>query len=84
VFLPFTLGMGLLSRPFGALADKIGARIMLIVGPLGVAVALLLLALGKNASLALGVIAPIALLGVCFAVLVAPLNRRGHVERHRF
>src|SRR5215831_11373813 len=34
-FLPFTLGLGLLSQPFGALADKIGARTMLIVGPLG-------------------------------------------------
>ncbi|HYC17117.1 MAG TPA: MFS transporter [Pseudolabrys sp.] len=74
VFLPFTLSMGVLSRPFGALADKIGARIMLIVGPLGVAVALLLLAFGKNASLALGVVAPIALLGIFFAVLVAPLT----------
>ena len=36
-FLPFTLGLGLLSQPFGALADKIGARVMLIVGPLGAA-----------------------------------------------
>jgi EmrB/QacA subfamily drug resistance transporter len=73
-FLPFTLGVGLLSQPFGALADKIGARTMLIVGPLGAAVAFLLLALGKEASLALGVIAPMALLGVSFAVLVAPLT----------
>ena len=74
VFLPFTLGLGLLSQPFGALADKIGARTMLIVGPLGAAAGLALLALGKNASLALGVIAPMALLGVSFAVLVAPLT----------
>ncbi|MFZ0355936.1 MAG: MFS transporter, partial [Pseudolabrys sp.] len=73
-FLPFTLGLGLLSQPFGALADKIGARIMLIVGPLGASAALLLLALGKDASLVLGVIAPMALLGVSFAVLVAPLT----------
>lgn len=73
-FLPFTLGLGLLSQPFGALADKIGARVMLIVGPLGATAALLLLALGKDASLALGVIAPMALLGVSFAVLVAPLT----------
>ena len=63
VFLPFTLGVGLLSQPFGALADKIGARTMLIAGPLGAAAALLLLALGKDASLAPGVIAPMALLG---------------------
>jgi len=73
-FLPFTLGLGLLSQPFGALADKIGARTMLIVGPLGAAVGFLLLALGKNAPLALGVIAPMGLLGVSLAVLVAPLT----------
>jgi EmrB/QacA subfamily drug resistance transporter len=74
VFLPFTLGLGLLSQPFGALADKIGPRTMLIVGPLGGAAGLALLALGKDASLALGVIAPMALLGISFAVLVAPLT----------
>jgi predicted MFS family arabinose efflux permease len=74
VFLPFTLGVGLLSQPFGALADKIGARTMLIAGPLGAAAALLLLALGKDASLAPGVIAPMTLLGVSFAGVVAPLT----------
>jgi predicted MFS family arabinose efflux permease len=73
-FLPFTVGVGLLSQPFGALADKIGARTMLIIGPLGAAAALLLLALGKEASLVLGVIAPMALLGISFAVVVAPLT----------
>jgi EmrB/QacA subfamily drug resistance transporter len=74
VFLPFTLGVGFLSQPFGAMADKIGARTMLIAGPLGAALALLLLALGETASLALGVVAPMALLGLSFAVLVAPLT----------
>jgi EmrB/QacA subfamily drug resistance transporter len=39
-FLPFTLGMGLLSRPFGGLADAIGARAMLIAGPVGAAAGL--------------------------------------------
>jgi EmrB/QacA subfamily drug resistance transporter len=73
-FLPFTLGVGFLSQPFGAVADKIGARIMLIVGPSGAALAFLLLAWGKDVSLALGVIAPMALLGLSFAVLVAPLT----------
>ena len=47
---------------------------MLIAGPLGAAAALLLLALGKDASLAPGVIAPMALLGVSMAGLVAPLT----------
>ena len=73
-FLPFTLGVGLLSRPFGTLADKVGARTMLIAGPLGAALAEVLLALGKNASLTLGVLAPMGLLGISFAVLVAPLT----------
>ena len=73
-FLPFTLGVGFLSRPFGAVADKIGARAMLIAGPLGGALAYGLLALGKNAPLALGVLVPMALLGVSFALLVAPLT----------
>jgi EmrB/QacA subfamily drug resistance transporter len=74
VFLPFTLGLGLLSQPFGALADKLGARTMLIVGPLMASLAFLLLALSSNQSLAIGVIAPMALLGVAFAVLVTPLT----------
>jgi len=73
-FLPFTLGVGLLSQPFGALADKIGARTMLIAGPLGAAAAFLLLALGKDAPLAIGAVAPMALLGISFAILVAPLT----------
>jgi predicted MFS family arabinose efflux permease len=73
-FLPFTLAMGLLSRVFGTVADKIGARIMLIAGPLGAAFAFLLLALGNSASLVLGVLAPLTLLGLSFAVVVAPLT----------
>ncbi|MGH6995625.1 MAG: MFS transporter, partial [Stellaceae bacterium] len=73
-FLPFTLGLGLLSQPFGAAADKIGARVLLIVGPLGAGVAEAWLALGKTASLTVGVLAPMALLGISFALLVAPLT----------
>jgi predicted MFS family arabinose efflux permease len=73
-FLPFTLCVGLLSRLFGGVADKIGARMMLIMGPLGTALAFLGLALGKNATLTPGVLAPMALLGLSFAVLVAPLT----------
>ncbi|HZD25362.1 MAG TPA: MFS transporter [Alphaproteobacteria bacterium] len=73
-FLPFTFGVGLLSRLFGGLADRVGGRVMLITGPLGAALAYLWLALGRNASLAFGVIGPMALLGISFAVLVAPLT----------
>jgi MFS family permease len=74
VFLPFTLGMALLSPVFGSLADAIGPRVLLIIGPLGAALAYIWLALGYNASLVLGVVGPMALLGVSFAVLVAPLT----------
>jgi len=44
------------------------------VGPIGAALAMLLLALGKTASLVIGVVAPMTLLGISFAVLVAPLT----------
>ena len=74
VFLPFTLGVGLLSRLFGGVADAIGARAMLITGPVGAALAYVWLALGHDVSLVFGVIGPMALLGVSFAVLVAPLT----------
>jgi EmrB/QacA subfamily drug resistance transporter len=73
-FLPFTLGVGLLSRVFGGLADKIGARTMLVIGPAGAALAYVWMALSQEASLMLGVIGPMALLGISFAVLVAPLT----------
>src|SRR6266849_3355582 len=73
-FLPFTLAVGLLSRLFGAVADSIGPRIMLIAGPIGAAAAYVMLALGKPASVTFGVLAPMALLGISLAVLVAPLT----------
>jgi EmrB/QacA subfamily drug resistance transporter len=74
VFLPFTLGVGLLWRPFGSLADAVGARTMLIAGSLGATLGYAWLALGQGTSLLIGVIAPMGLLGIAFAVLVAPLT----------
>ena len=47
---------------------------MLIVGPLGAALAYLLLALGKDAPLTFGVLVPMTLLGISFAALVPPLT----------
>ena len=73
-FLPFTLGIGLLSQPLGALADRIGARYMLIAGPLGAALAFMLLALGEGAAFLPGVLLPMTLLGISFAILVPPLT----------
>src|SRR5262249_37945546 len=73
-FLPFTLCIGLLSRLFGGLSDRAGARIMLVAGALGAALAYAWMALGRDASLLNGVIGPMALVGLFFAVLVAPLT----------
>jgi EmrB/QacA subfamily drug resistance transporter len=73
-FLPFTLGVGLLSRPFGALADSIGARAMLIAGAAGASLAFIWMAFGHDAPLMLAILGPMALLGISFAVLVAPLT----------
>lgn len=73
-FLPFTLGVGLLSRLFGSLADSIGARVMLVVGPTGAALAYAWMAIGQSWPYLLGVVGPMVLLGVSFAVLVAPLT----------
>ena len=74
VLLPFTLGVGLLSGFFGAMADSIGARVMIIAGPVGAALAYVWMGVGQEASLMVGVIGPMALLGISFAVLVAPLT----------
>ncbi|MGH6946104.1 MAG: MFS transporter [Kiloniellales bacterium] len=73
-FLPFTLGVGLLSRAFGGLADRLGPRAMLIAGPTGAALAYLWMALGQGWSYPLGIIGPMLLLGVAFAVLITPLT----------
>jgi MFS family permease len=73
-FLPFALGVGLLSRFFGGLADGFGARRMLTVGAVGASAAYLWMALAQGAALIPGVIAPQVLLGISFAVLVAPLT----------
>jgi EmrB/QacA subfamily drug resistance transporter len=73
-FLPFTLGLGLLSRPFGALADSVGARAMLVTGAAGAALAFVWIAFARDAPLMLAVIGPMALLGISFAVLVTPLT----------
>ena len=74
IFLPFTLGVGLLSRLFGAMADRIGTRIMLVAGPFAAALGYAWLALSREAPLALGVVAPMALLGVAFAIIAAPIT----------
>jgi EmrB/QacA subfamily drug resistance transporter len=73
-FLPFTLSIGLLSRFFSSFAGKFGPRMMIMAGAVGASLAEVWMALAQSASLAWGVIAPQALLGISFAVLVAPLT----------
>jgi MFS family permease len=74
IFLPFTLGVGLLSRTFGRLAGRVGARDMLIAGSTGAALAYLWMMLGGFTSFVVGVILPMTLLGLSYAVLVVPLS----------
>src|SRR5215467_6678128 len=73
-FLPFTLAVGLLSPYFGSLADKFGTRAMLIAGAVGASVAYVWMLLAHDRPLGLGVIAPQAVLGISFAMLVTPLT----------
>ncbi len=73
-FLPLTLAVGLLSPYFGRLADRLGARNMLVAGASGAAAAYVWMMLAHDRQLAIGVIAPQMLLGLSFAVLVAPLT----------
>jgi predicted MFS family arabinose efflux permease len=73
-FLPFTLPVGLLSPYFGALANKLGTRAMLVAGAIGASAAYVWMILAHDRPLVLGVIAPQIMLGLSFAVLVAPLT----------
>jgi EmrB/QacA subfamily drug resistance transporter len=74
IFVPFTVALGLLSRYFGKLADRFGARLPIIVGALGNTAAYLWMAFSQAAPLWLAVILPICVMGLSMAVLVAPLT----------
>ena len=79
--LPFTLGVGFLSSAFGALADKIGARAMLVAGPLAAALAFLWMALTTESSLTLGVLGADDVAGPCVRGAHHAADRNGDVER---
>jgi EmrB/QacA subfamily drug resistance transporter len=74
VFLPFSLAVGLLSPYFGGLADRFGARAMLVAGATGAAAAYIWMMFAHDRPLTPGVLVPQTLLGLSFAVLVAPLT----------
>jgi EmrB/QacA subfamily drug resistance transporter len=73
--LPVTVLMLLLSSRAGALAQRIGPRIPMAVGPLVCAVALVLMSrIGPGASYLLEVLPSVILLGLGLSLLVAPLT----------
>jgi EmrB/QacA subfamily drug resistance transporter len=74
-FLPFVVTMSLLSRFTGALADRIGARPLLIVGPIIAGSGLALLALpGIGGSYWTTFFPGVLVLGIGMAITVAPLT----------
>jgi len=74
-FLPFVVTMSLLSRWTGALADRIGPRLPLIVGPLVAAAGFALMAMpGIGGSYWTTFFPGIATLGIGMAITVAPLT----------
>ena len=73
-FLPFTLGVGFLSSQFGGLADRVGARILLVAGASAAALSYIGFIMLRGGHFAVSVLAPMTLLGVAFAVLIAPLT----------
>ncbi|MFJ7075613.1 MFS transporter [Streptomyces sp. NPDC098781] len=73
--LPTTVLMLLFSARSGALADKIGPRIPLTVGPLvGAAGLLLMLRVGPDASYVADVLPAVCVFGLGLVILVAPLT----------
>jgi EmrB/QacA subfamily drug resistance transporter len=72
---PMTVMLFLLSKRFGALADRIGARPLMTAGPLVAAVGvLLLLRLDESASYLADVVPAVAVLGLGMSMVVAPLT----------
>ncbi len=73
--LPVTVIMVLFSARGGALAQRIGPRIPMTVGPLIAAVSVLLMSrIGPDATYAVDVLVPLTLFGVGLALTVAPLT----------
>ncbi len=74
-FLPFTVIMLLLSGRIGALAQRIGPRLPMTVGPIMAGVGLVLLVrVVPGASYALGVLPGLIVFGLGMALTVAPLT----------
>lgn len=73
--LPVTVVMLLLSARAGKLAQRIGPRLPMTLGPLGCAAGvLLMLRIGRHASYAADVLPAVLVLGLGLSLLVAPLT----------
>lgn len=73
--MPITAAMLLLSARAGALAERIGPRLPMTIGPLLVAVALLLMTrVGPDSDYVSGVLPGIVVFGLGLALTVAPLT----------
>lgn len=73
-FLPFMLGVGLLSNVAGKLMDKTGPQLPLVSGSALAGLAFVWMAVAAEASLLVAVLVPMGLLGLAFALLIAPLT----------
>ena len=74
-FLPFSLCVGLLSQPFGKLTDRVGPSWPMTAGALLAAIGFCLLAIWSvQGAFWLGVLLPMGLSGLGFALLVPPLT----------
>jgi MFS family permease len=73
IYLPLGLVIGLLARPAGTLADRLGVRRFLVAGSALVAISAGWLGVAP-AGLALGVVLPVLLLATGMALVVAPLT----------
>ncbi len=80
--LPFSLIIGLLSRSAGGLADRFGARNLLVGGSLVAAAAILCVALDLS-NYWLGVFVPITAMALGMAAVVTPLTTVGDERRVR-
>ncbi len=75
VFIPFVLVMGVISRFGGGLADRIGTRPCLTIGPVITGLAFLALAPAvANGSYAMAVVPAMLLMGLGMGITVAPLS----------
>jgi len=74
VFLPFTIILGVLSRSSGRMADRVGARWPLIIGPAIVACGFVVLLWAGNQQAVWRFLLALTVVGFGMAVTVAPLT----------